>query len=126
MRGEALLDRIAARFKAGERLYLDVREWGELEERDADGGVTKPATPLRISYTPVTLENRSTAYQAGGGDPFLMHARLVALKACDEKGERLFDLGDAVDLLKKADPDVISRIAQQMTGRLTVELAEKN
>lgn len=126
MRGEALLDRIAQRFRADERLYLEVPEWGEFEERDSEGRVVKPAVPMRISYTPLTLENRSIAYQAGGHDPFLMHARIVALKACDEKGERLFDLADAIDLLKKGDPDVIARIATQMTGRLTVEQAEKN
>lgn len=110
-----LLETIAAHFRAGERRTLEVPEWA------------KPGEPaLKITYMPVTLDDQSHVERITKGDRHHMAAHLVALKACDVDGKRLFQQIDAIALRQQADPVVVSRIAMAMIGGLSLEDARKN
>lgn len=113
----ALLDRIKAHAN-GERVRrIEVPEWA-LEE----GG-----PPLVITYTMVTLDDLSLINEAdGGGDFNKQAARVIALKAMDESGNRLFALGDAPAIRATAAPEVVKRIAMAMLSRVSIDDAEKN
>lgn len=83
--------------------------------------------PLIITYTMLTLDDLSVVYEAAQASTLSKSAPyVVAYKACDEAGERLFKLGDAVVLRQTAAPEVVTRIAMQMMGRTSIEDAEKN
>jgi hypothetical protein len=109
-----VLARAVAQYRAEERRTIEVAEWGE------DG------KPLVVTYLPVTLDDQSFVSQAAEGDRYGMAAHLVAYKACDASGSRMFKQIDAATLRRSADPQVILRISAQMLGGLTLEQAEKN
>jgi hypothetical protein len=106
--------RIAAQFGAEDRHELEVPEWGE------------PGKPLVIYFTRATLRQISEASQLSNGDPFVMNARLVCRKAVDADGKPLFKMAEAQFLLDNADPAVVARIANAISGGVSAEQAEKN
>jgi hypothetical protein len=110
-----LLDIITAHYRAGDRRKIEVPEWAREGEK-----------PLTITYMPVTLDDQSHIEKITKGDRHQMAAHLVALKACDAEGKRLFEQMDALTLRQKADPIVVARIAMQMLGGLTLEAARGN
>ncbi|KRA44699.1 hypothetical protein [Devosia sp. Root635] len=110
-----LLDRIKAHAEPDRVRRLPVPEWAP------EGG-----TALILTYRMVTLDDLSLVQEMDGDAWHKRAARIIALKACDENGQRLFAVGDAVALRQTADPGVISRIALQMLGRTSIEDAEKN
>lgn len=110
-----LLDRIKAHAQPDRVRRLEVPEWAP------EGG-----DALVITYRMVTLDDLARVHEMDGDVWHKRAARIIALKACDEQGNRLFVTGDAVALRETAAPDVISRIALQMLGRTSIEDAEKN
>lgn len=106
--------RIAAQFGGEELHAIEVPEWGE------------PGAPLLIHFRRASLRQISEASKLAGGDPFMMNARLIAMKALDETGKPLFKMVDAQFLLDSADPAVVARIAGAISGGVTAEEAEKN
>lgn len=110
----SILDRVRAHAEPEKVRRLEVPEWGE------DG------KPQVITYTMVTLDDMATVDEADGDQWYKRAARIVALKARDEAGNRLFSLGDAVTLREAAAPHVVNRIAMAMLGGTTVEQAAKN
>jgi len=79
--------------------HIPVEEWG------VDG------KPLDIYVKPPTLNelNRVDEFRREGR--FTMMAGLIVVRALDKDGKRIF--GDAMvgELMKKADPEVVGRIA---------------
>lgn len=108
-----LKSRISAQFGADELHQIEVPEWGE------------PGKPLVIHYRRATLRQISEAGKRSD-DQFVLNARLVAMKALDDKGTRLFTSADTQFLLDEADPSVIARIANAISGGVSAEEAEGN
>jgi hypothetical protein len=79
--------------------------------------------PLRVYWKPVTPLDVSKAKL----DQSRGNAELVALKAEDASGARMFgDIGDADVLYVKADAVVVTRIALAMMAVPTIQEAAKN
>jgi len=99
-----LKTRIAAQFGGADTREIEVPEWGE------------GATPLIVHYRRANLRDISEATQLAKGDQFLANAYLVTAKALDAAGKPLFKRVDAGFLAESADPAVVGRIAQAITG----------
>ena len=113
----ALHDAIAGHAKPGLVRRIEVPEWS------LDGG----ETPLSIHYTMVTLEEQHQANDlAKSGALAKIAPYIIAMKAADEKGEKLFKMGDGPWLRENAAPDVVQRIALSMLGRVSIEDARGN
>ena len=109
-----LLERVKAHAEPTKVRRLEVPEWGEGEQ------------PLLVTYTMVSLDDLAVVQAADGDEWYKRAARIVALKAMDSDGKRLFSMTDAVTLRESAAPHVVNRIAMAMLGGITVEEAEKN
>ena len=48
------------------------------------------------------------------------------MKAMDADGKKVFDIGDKLVLMNRTDPNVILRVASQMTKTQTIEEFEGN
>lgn len=121
-----VIDRIKAHANPERVRRLEVPEWGDEAELDAEGEVVKPAKPLVITYAMVTLEDLSLITELDGQEWNKRASRVVVLKACDEDGNRLFKTGDAIEIRRVAAPEVVNRIAMAMLGRVSIGDAEKN
>jgi hypothetical protein len=122
----SLLERIKAHANPERTRRLEVPEWGDEAELDAEGEVVKPAKPLVITYAMVTLEDLSLITELDGQEWNKRASRVVVLKACDEGGNRLFKTGDAIEIRRVAAPEVVNRVAMAMLGRVSIDDAEKN
>lgn len=112
----ALLAAISAHAEPDKVRTIPVPEWA------LDDG-----KPLIINYTMVTLNDLSVVIELDGSGDFNKHAaRIVALKAMDANGVRLFKTADATVIRETADPSVVKRIAMAMLARTSIEDAEKN
>lgn len=105
---------------------IEVPEWGTPAALDDTGREISPAVPLVIQYKMLTLDDLATIHDLDGSSWHKQAARIVAMKALDEKGERMFQLIDAIELRETAAPDVVTRVALAILGRVTVEDARKN
>ena len=110
----SLRERIRAHARPDQVRRIEVPEWGE------DG------KPLVVTYRMMTLDDMALVNELEGASWHKQAARIVVLKACDEQGNRLFAMADAPELRETAAPDVVTRIALAILGRMTVEEAEKN
>lgn len=120
------LDRAIAHAGAETLRRIEVPEWGEPATVDADGRETAPGKPLVIMYRMVTLDDLAHIQEMDGTSWHKQAARIVALKALDEAGTRIFRGIDAVALRERAAPDVVNRIAVAMLGRFNAEDVRKN
>lgn len=87
---------------------VETPEWGD------KGG------PAKVFYRPMTLKDLdalSTHARKGEGNGTGL-ARIVALKALNEKGDRLFQMGHTAFIAQHADWQVIKRIADAISGGL--------
>ena len=109
-----LLERIGAAFDGSSLHQVEVPEWGE------------EGKPLVVYFTPITLKEMSLANEAARGDPVMFNARIVALKALDKAGNRLFSMVDALFLAEKADPAAVIRIASAISPKMNMADVEKN
>lgn len=104
----AVVARAKAHYQGLERKRILVPEWGE-------GG-----KPLVVTATALTVADRRRIYRADGSgrepDPATIVMRAVLLKACDDKGVRLFDEMDEHALLHEIDSMVVARIAKEILG----------
>lgn len=88
-----------------------------------------PEWDVTIFWKPITgkdQEKVARAVKAKGASDAEFAYRLLIEKAEDEKGQKLWDIGDLEELKTGYDAMVIARIAEAMTKTLTVEEAEKN
>lgn len=112
-----LLDRAIAHYKAIPREVLEVAEWG-----DETG-------PAKIYYSIPTLQEIEKVRRESKGVEVEMAARLIVLKAEDEAGTKLFQVGDQIKLMRMCHPEVVSRISAEITKHLLPpepKEAEKN
>jgi hypothetical protein len=112
--GSSVLDRVRSHAQPDAVRRLEVPEWGE------DG------KPLIIHYRMMTLDDMAVVNELDGPAWHKQAARIVVLKALDESGAPLFKMSDATALREGAAPDVVTRVALSILGRLSVEQAEKN
>jgi hypothetical protein len=113
----ALIDRVIAHYKGLPREVIEVPEWGD------DSG------PVRIYYTVPTLHEVGRVRREAKGDEIEMAARLIALKAEDESGNKLFQMGDHMKMTRMGHPEVVSRVSAEITKHLAPpdpREAEKN
>ena len=116
----AVLDHAKARFAERERKSIRVPEWGP------------EGSPLVITYTALTLAERRKIYAPGNdgkpADGASIMARTLIVKACDERGQRLFEELDWHDLMHNVDADVVGRVATAILSSaasgLTAEAVE--
>ena len=98
-----ILDRAKAHYSGLERSRIEVPEWGEAGK------------PLVVTFSPLTIAERRKIFRADNKgvqpDGPIACVRAVILKACDDKGKRLFDDLAEHDLIHNVDSAVVGRIA---------------
>ena len=110
------IESVKAHFALYKRRRVEVPQWAQ-----EDG------TPLVLYSDPMTLADKQKVrgYLEEHGDVIgLVH--LLILKARTEDGKPVFTLDDKHALVHKADPDVIARIAREITRPPRIEELEKN
>ena len=115
-KGLKVLDQVVGHFEQSGTKVIEVPEWG------TDDG------PLMIHATAFTMEEQRRLRSRNKGDlddPSVL-VDLLILKALDADGGKLFDLGDKPTLMRKADANVLARVATEITGAADTENAAKN
>lgn len=74
-----------------------------------------------IYSTPFTLAEKKKLLKFAREDDIEFLARALILKALDEKGDLMFDLSDKPTLMHKVDPNVISRVVNEISEAPSVE-----
>lgn len=111
----SILDRATKHFKDQPITEVTVPEWA-----DENGD------PTIIYSTPFTMKERQTLYKFADGDDLEFMIRLVIMKALDSDGKKLFDLTDKKTFENSVDPNVIMRIAAQMSKTPSIGDIEGN
>jgi hypothetical protein len=111
----SILDRAKAHFEKQEIIEITVPEW-----EDEQGN------PTVIFSKPFTLGERKKLQKYAKEDDIEFLTRMVILKALDQAGNPVFDIGDKVTMMNSVDPKVITRIANEMTITKSVEDFEGN
>ena len=111
-----VLDNVVGHFERTGTKVIEVPEWGD------DNG------PLMIYATAFTMDEQRRLRSKNKGDlddPSVL-VDLLILKALDSEGNKLFDLADKPTLMRKADANVLARVATEVTGVADAEDARKN
>ena len=114
--GLKVLDQVIRHFEQQGTLTILVPEWGNEDE------------PLQIHVSPYTMDEQKKLRVRNKGDlddPSVL-VDLLILKAEDGQGNKLFDLGDKPQLLRKADANVLARVAAEITSADALEDISKN
>ena len=106
----SILDRAKAHFETQEVKRIEVPEWLD------DGG-----KPTVLYSQPFTLADRKKLIKFAQEDDLEFVVRLVIMKCETEDGDKAFDLSDKPVLMNKVDPNVIARIASEITATPSVE-----
>lgn len=98
------LDRAVNHFKTrlGDPKTIEVPEWGE------DG------KPLTIYVHPITMAEKDEIFKVSQTGSYRGVVMALVVRARDENGKRLFKTIELGELMKKADPEVISDIVLKM------------
>lgn len=107
------IERAKAHFNSLEVKRFEVEEWG-----DENG-------PLVIFSKPLTLQETSKLFKLSQSDEMEMLAHALIMKALDEEGNKLFDLGDKLFLMNNVDREVLVRVASQVMGTFDLKKARK-
>jgi hypothetical protein len=107
----ALLDRAIAHYEALPQQSVDVPEWAPT-----------PGQEFKVFFRVPTAKTMDAANTGSGME---VSARLVALCALDEKGDRLFSTLDYKELMIKAHPAVIGRIANAIMAHARLDMTAK-
>ena len=114
--GLKVLDQVVEHFeRQGVRTIL-VPEWGSEDE------------PLSIYVAPYTMDEQKKLRARNKGDlddPSVL-VDLLILKAEDGQGNKMFELGDKPQLMRKADANVLARVAAEITSADALEDISKN
>lgn len=105
---------ISTEFDASSRHEIEVAEW-----KDETG------EPLKFTYTAATVKDVARANALAEGDQVMAKVRLVALKLCDEKGERVFKEAEAAWMADHIRPTILLRLANAIAGEANAEETEK-
>lgn len=107
------IDAVKAHFEQFQRRRIEVPEW-QVEGK-----------AMIVYSEPMTLRDRQTIVKQGGESIHEMFVRTLILKAQDELGKALFSIDDRMGLLSKGDPEVIQRVATEITRSAGVEEMRK-
>lgn len=111
----SILERAKTHFEKQDVIEITVPEW-----EDESGN------PTVLFSKPFTLQERKTLLKFAKDDDMEFLVRLVIMKALDQSGKNVFDIGDKITMMNKVDPAVITRIANKMIGTKSVEDFEGN
>ena len=106
----SVLDRAKAHFEAQEVKRIEVPEWAD-----------ESGKPTVMYSQPFTLADRKKLAKFAQEDDLEFIVRLMIMKCETEDGEKVFDLSDKPVLMNKVDPNVIARIATEITTTPSVE-----
>lgn len=96
------IDKIIAHYAATKGKRFDVETaWG-----------------FKVFFTPWTLGEKDRVFEASGVWRHRSSARLLIVKAQDERGNALFADVEEQELLNEGDPDEIVRVANVILARL--------
>jgi len=110
----SLIDRAKKHYTDQLNSCIEVPEWGEKDK------------PLKVYYDPPTL-NESFMLNAKSENNYqLMLCHLIARKAKDANGERLFEDTHAIELYRGVDERVVSYIGLAMKNHVSVKEQVKN
>lgn len=98
-----IIDRAKSHFESQGLTRIEVPEWP-----DENGNATV------LFSQPFTLQERKTLQKYAKEDDLEFVIRLVIMKAMNEAGEKVFDISDKPVFLNRVDPNVITRIAEEM------------
>lgn len=107
----SVLERAVSHFKSIPRQSVDAPEWA-----------TEPGGEFKVYFA---IPNAKTLDAANAGGAMELSARLVAMCATDENGERLFSPLDYKELMIKAHPAVIGRIANAIMKHARLDMSQK-
>tara|TARA_R110000772_G_scaffold64777_1_gene144712 strand:- start:212 stop:544 length:333 start_codon:yes stop_codon:yes gene_type:complete len=105
-----MIERARAHFEAQELKQTEVPEWAD-----------EKGNPAIIYSEPLTLQDRKVLAKFSDGDDMEFLVRLVILKCLTSDGQKVFDLSDKPTLMNKADPAVITRLANKIAESMSVE-----
>ena len=114
--GLKVLDQVVRHFEHQGTRIIHVPEWG-----DEDG-------PLQIHVSPYTMDEQKKLRARNKGDlddPSVL-VDLLILKAEDGQGNKMFELGDKPQLMRKADANILARVAAEITSAEGLEDTAKN
>lgn len=103
-RTNPVVARAVEHFQGIERFEAVVPEWGE------DG------VPLMLYATVLTMAERRKIQRMNADDNYGATCDIIITKAEDADGKRVFSKADKPAFLNRIDPEVISRVAKDLTG----------
>lgn len=106
----SVLDRAKAHFEAQEVKRIEVAEWPD-----------ESGNPTVMYSQPFTLSDRKKLVKFAQEDDLEFIVRLVIMKCETADGDKVFDLSDKPTLMNKVDPNIIARIASEITSTPSVE-----
>lgn len=115
----SILDRVKSHFETLQTITIEVPEW-----KDEQGNAS-------IFYSePLTLEEKNIIFKKSNNFQdltVLVDLIVMKLQVKDEKGnlKKAFKLEDKLELKRKADSNVIARIANLILADTSYDLAEK-
>jgi len=115
----SVIDRVKTHFETLKTITIEVEEW-----KDDNGNAS-------LFYSePLTLEEKNTIFKKSNNFQdltVLVDLLIMKLKVKDDKGEmkKAFEVEDKFALRKKADSNVIAKIANKILLETNYEDAEK-
>lgn len=91
---------------------IEVPEWGEDDQS------------LKVYVRPLTMAEKDEILLETQKAPYRGVVKALIVRARDEDGKHLFDKAEHGELMKKVDPDVISRVVSEMNEALAGEASE--
>ena len=70
-----------------------------------------PEWKLVVYSTPMTLGEKNKLYRKSRENDMELLVDILILKACNEQGEKMFNIDNRLVLLNKADSNVVARVA---------------
>ena len=115
----SILDRVKSHFETLQTITIEVQEW-----KDEQGN------PSLFYSEPLTLEEKNIIFKKSNNFQdltVLVDLIVMKLQVKDEKGnlKKAFKLEDKLELKRKADSNVIARIANLILADTSYDLAEK-
>ena len=115
----SVIDRVKSHFETLQTLTIEVEEW-----KDEAGN------PSVFYSEPLTLEEKNIIFKKSSNFQdltVLVDLLIMKLQVKDEKGnlKKAFKLEDKFELRRKADSNVIARIANLILADTSYDLAEK-
>tara|TARA_R110000822_G_C14875097_1_gene445767 strand:- start:148 stop:483 length:336 start_codon:yes stop_codon:yes gene_type:complete len=109
----SVIDRVKNHFESQGVKLINVAEWGE------------EGQPLVIYSTPMSLAEKRNLFKSAKDNDLGVMVDVIALKAKDKDGNKMFKLDDKQVLMNKADPEVIARVAGEILNSVPFEDIEK-